>query len=65
MTAFLEFFLMLWALIMALASGVLLVSYGGPSIELAKALVVLAGLIALIMLIERLTTGHWWRWARD
>ncbi|MFF8431043.1 hypothetical protein ACF07Y_39100 [Streptomyces sp. NPDC016566] len=64
LTAFFEFFLMLWALIMVLTSGVLLVSYGGPSIELAKALAVLAVLITLIMLTERLTTGHWWRWSR-
>lgn len=56
--------LTLGILIMVLASGILLIAHGGPSIELAKALGCLGLLLAILLIIERRTTGRWFRWSR-
>lgn len=64
LTVFFQFILTLCALILGLASGILLVTHRGPSTELAQALTLLAGCIALILVTEYRTTGRWGRWPR-
>jgi hypothetical protein len=61
---FFQFVLLLLSLIMALASGVLFVSHGGPSLEFAKALALFVVFIGLLLVTERLSTGRWFRWSR-
>lgn len=64
LTVFAQFVCTLGVVTMALASGLLLVSHHGPSLELAKALAVLATFVGLLLIIGRCTTGRWWRWSR-
>lgn len=64
LTVFIQFVLTLVVVIMMLASGIVLVAHGGLSIELAEAVGVLLLAIALLLAIERRTTGRWSRWSR-
>ncbi|PQM20554.1 hypothetical protein Sfr7A_25490 [Streptomyces xinghaiensis] len=48
--------LVLLIVVMAMTSGLLLISHGGPSFELVKVLAVLAVLIALLVILGRRTT---------
>ncbi|MFE7777694.1 hypothetical protein ACFU5O_28100 [Streptomyces sp. NPDC057445] len=64
LTVFVQFVLVLGVVVLTLASGLLLVAHRGPSVELAKALALLIGCVALLSVTERLTTGRWFRWQR-
>lgn len=50
--------------ILCLASGLLAVSHRGLSVELFKALALLAPCFVLLMGCNRLLTGQWLRWSR-
>jgi hypothetical protein len=58
------FVLTLAVVILCLASGILAVSHRGLSVELFKALALLALCFALLMGCNRLLTGQWHRWSR-
>ncbi|MFD5079652.1 hypothetical protein [Streptomyces sp. NPDC058371] len=64
LTVLFQVVLTLGAVVMLLASGILLVAHDGPSVELAKALGLLVMFLALLLITERLTTGRWTRWSR-
>ncbi|MEV4872831.1 hypothetical protein [Streptomyces syringium] len=64
LTVFFQFVLTLSFITMMMASGIVLVAHGGPSVELAKAIGLLALSLALLLVIERRTTGRWVRWSR-
>ncbi|MCZ1012290.1 hypothetical protein [Streptomyces lydicus] len=59
LTVFAQLVCTLAIVVMALASGLLLIAHRGPSLELAKALAVLALFVGLLLITER-----WWRWSR-
>jgi hypothetical protein len=61
---FFAFVLTLAILILGLACGVLAVSHRGLSVDLFKALALLALCFALLMGCNRLLTGQWHRWSR-
>jgi hypothetical protein len=64
LTVFFQFVLTLGVVTMTMASGIVLLAHGGPSVELAKAVGLLVLLLALLLAIERRTTGRWVRWSR-
>jgi hypothetical protein len=61
---FFAFILALAVVVLCLASGILAVSHRGLSVELFKALALLALCFALLMGCNRLLTGQWHRWSR-
>ncbi len=61
---FFAFVLTLAIVILCLASGILAVSHRGLSVDLFKALALLALCFALLMGCNRLLTGEWHRWSR-
>ncbi|MET8816165.1 hypothetical protein ABZW47_29715 [Streptomyces sp. NPDC004549] len=61
---FFQFVLTLVVIVMMMASGVVLVAHRGPSTELAVAVGILLLAFALLLVIERRTTGRWSRWSR-
>ncbi len=61
---FFTFVLTLAIVILCLASGILVVSHRGLSVDLFKALALLALCFALLMGCNRLLTGQWHRWSR-
>ncbi|MFD6329171.1 hypothetical protein ACFWGI_06280 [Streptomyces niveus] len=64
LTVFIQSLLTLGVVITMMTSGLVLVAHGGPSVELAKAVGLLALFLALLLVTERLTTGRWSRWSR-
>ncbi|MFE9250845.1 hypothetical protein [Streptomyces sp. NPDC007088] len=64
LTVFFQFVLTLVVIVMMMASGVVLVAHRGPSTELAVAVGILLLAFALLLVIERRTTGRWSRWPR-
>ncbi|WP_225637432.1 hypothetical protein [Streptomyces solaniscabiei] len=63
LTVFFQFVLTLGVVITVLAGGLLLVN-GSSILEFGKALGLLALFLALLLVIERRTTGRWFRWSR-
>ncbi|MFE8941152.1 hypothetical protein ACFYNX_27220 [Streptomyces sp. NPDC007872] len=61
---FLQFVLVLAFVVLAMVSGLLAYWHRGMSTELCQTLGLLLGCLALLLLIERLTTGRWTRWSR-
>ncbi|MFE7649907.1 hypothetical protein [Streptomyces phaeoluteigriseus] len=64
LTVFFQFLLTLGVVVMSLASGLVFVAHDGPSVELAKALGLLALFFALLLVTGSWTTGRWLRWSR-
>ncbi|MFJ5819395.1 hypothetical protein ACIQGT_36715 [Streptomyces sp. NPDC093108] len=50
--------------VMTLVSGLMLLAHGGLSVELAQSVGLLALFLGLLLVTERLSTGHWTRWSR-
>lgn len=64
LTVFVQGVLTLCVITMTLVSGIVLVAHDGPSVELAQAVGLLALFLGLLLVIERRTTGRWFRWSR-
>jgi hypothetical protein len=64
LTVFVQVVLTLGVVIMTLVSGLMLVAHDGLSVELAQSLGLLALFLGLLLVIQRGTTGHWFRWSR-
>ncbi|MFJ9580666.1 hypothetical protein ACIRQF_30285 [Streptomyces sp. NPDC101191] len=64
LTVFFQGVLTLGVVVMLLVSCLMLVAHGGPSIELAQAVGLLALFLVLLLVTERRTTGRWFRWSR-
>ncbi|MEV6676274.1 hypothetical protein AB0N09_05310 [Streptomyces erythrochromogenes] len=60
----LQVVLVLAFIVLALTSVFLAYKHRGMSIELAQALGLLFGCLAILFITERLTTGRWSRWSR-
>lgn len=63
LTVFVQGVLTLGVVVMMLVSGLMVVSRG-VSVELGQSLGLLALFLGLLLVIERLTTGRWFRWSR-
>lgn len=63
LTVLFQFVLALGVVITMMASGLVLLAHGGPSVELAKAVGLLFLFLALLLVTERRTTGRWFRWS--
>ncbi|MET7489843.1 hypothetical protein [Streptomyces sp. NPDC005538] len=63
LTVFVQGVLTLGVVIMMLVSCLMVVSRG-VSVELAQSLGLLALFLGLLLVIERRTTGRWFRWSR-
>ncbi|WP_331732852.1 hypothetical protein OG613_48785 (plasmid) [Streptomyces sp. NBC_00015] len=63
LTVFAQGVLTLGVVVMMLVSGLMVVSRG-VSLELAQAVGLLALFLGLLLVIERRTTGRWFRWSR-
>jgi hypothetical protein len=63
LTVFVQGVLTLGVAIMMLVSCLMVVSRGA-SVELAQSLGLLALFLGLLLVIERRTTGRWFRWSR-
>ncbi|MGW3387328.1 hypothetical protein [Streptomyces cinereoruber] len=50
--------------VMSLVSGLMVVRYGGPSVELAQSLGLLVLFLALLLVTGRQMTGRWFTWSR-
>jgi hypothetical protein len=64
LTVFVQGVLTLGVVVMVLVSGLLIVAQGW-SVEVTKAVGLLALFLGLLMVTERLTTGRWFRWSRS
>jgi hypothetical protein len=64
LTVFVQGVLTLGVVIMTLVSGLMLVAHDGLSVELAQSLGLLALFLGLLLVIQRGTTGRWFRWSR-
>ncbi|MFD4243712.1 hypothetical protein ACFWP3_19255 [Streptomyces sp. NPDC058525] len=60
----LQVVLVLAFIVLALTSAFLAYKHPGMSTELAQALGLLLGCLALLFITERLMTGRWTRWSR-
>lgn len=64
LTVFVQGVLTLCVVIMLLVSCLMLVAHDGLSVELAQSLGLLGLFLGLLLVIERRTTGRWFRWSR-
>ncbi len=58
-----QFVLVLAFVVCAMATGLVLYS-GGFTVEFLKGLGLTSGILALLLVVERMTTGRWHRWSR-
>lgn len=63
-TVIFQSILTLGVVIMTMASAVVLVAHGGLSTEFAKAVGLLLVFLVFLLVVERRTTGRWFRWNR-
>ncbi|MFD8667695.1 hypothetical protein OG728_38435 (plasmid) [Streptomyces microflavus] len=63
-TVLFQSILTLGVVIMTMASAVVFVAHGGLSTELAKAVGLLLVFLVFLLVVERRTTGRWFRWNR-
>jgi hypothetical protein len=64
LTVFVQRVLTLGVVIMMLVSCLMLFAHDGLSVELAQSLGLLALFLGPLLVIERRTTGRWFRWSR-
>jgi len=64
LTMFVQLVLTILIIVFTLASGVLVMSHHGLSIDVIEALALLSACFGALLVTHRLDTGRWFRWSR-